>query len=49
MISATHHRMAERDPGDYAAIQRDAVEVRGFEAEVTQLEERWLELADLLG
>ncbi len=49
VISATHHRMAERDPGDYAAIQRDAVEVRGFEAEVTQLEERWLELADLLG
>ena len=48
-IETVHQRMAEHDQGDYEGLQRHTAELRELEAEVTQLEERWLELSELVG
>ncbi|PID97369.1 MAG: ABC transporter ATP-binding protein [Actinomycetales bacterium] len=45
-IETLHQRMAEHDQSDYEGMQRLTDELRGLEAEVAQLEERWLELAE---
>lgn len=48
-IEALHTRMADADPGDYAGLQRLSEKVRAHEAEVAELEDRWLELSEELG
>ena len=43
-IETVHRRLAEHDQSDYDGLQRRTDELRELEAEVAQLEERWLEL-----
>ncbi|WP_449280385.1 ABC-F family ATP-binding cassette domain-containing protein [Leucobacter sp.] len=45
-IEVVHRRLAEHDQSDYEGLQRHADELREMEAEVAQLEERWLELSE---
>ncbi|GMA30475.1 ABC-F family ATP-binding cassette domain-containing protein [Litorihabitans aurantiacus] len=40
-----HVTMAEHDPSDYPGLEKLAGQLREIEAEVTELEERWMELA----
>ncbi|MEN4478249.1 ABC-F family ATP-binding cassette domain-containing protein [Mycolicibacterium cosmeticum] len=49
LIDTAHRRLAEHDQGDYEGLQRLTGELRELEAEVEQLEEKWLELTDQLG
>lgn len=49
LIDTAHHRLAEHDQGDYEGLQRLTGELRELEAEVEQLEEKWLELTEQLG
>ncbi|MFC4554026.1 ABC-F family ATP-binding cassette domain-containing protein [Georgenia faecalis] len=48
-VKAVHRAMAEHDPSDYPGLQRRTDELRALEAEVARLEERWLELSELVG
>ncbi|CAM2808403.1 ABC-F family ATP-binding cassette domain-containing protein [Saccharomonospora xinjiangensis] len=48
-IKAMHQRLAEHDQSDYEGLQRHAGELRELEAEVAELEQRWLELSELVG
>ena len=48
-IATVHRRMAEHDHTDYDGLRRYTDDLRDFEAEVAQLEERWLELSELAG
>ena len=43
--AALHAKMATHDVSDYAGLEALAAQVREIEAEITQLEERWMELA----
>ncbi len=47
-IEALHTKMADADPGDYAGLQRLSEKVQAHEAEVAELEDRWLELSEEL-
>jgi len=47
-IRATHDGLAAHDQSDYVGIGRLTAELQAFEAEVSRLEERWLELSELL-
>jgi ATPase subunit of ABC transporter with duplicated ATPase domains len=49
LIDTAHHRLADHDQGDYEGLQRLTGELRELEAEVEQLEEKWLELTEQLG
>ena len=40
--------MADHDQGDYEGLQRLADNLRAVEDETAELEERWLELSDLI-
>ncbi|MGJ3507408.1 ABC-F family ATP-binding cassette domain-containing protein [Enemella sp. A6] len=48
-IEATHQRLAEHDHSDYEGLQQHTEELRSMEAEVADLEDRWLELSERLG
>ncbi|MEY7973018.1 ABC-F family ATP-binding cassette domain-containing protein [Saccharomonospora xinjiangensis] len=48
-IKTVHQRLAEHDQSDYEGLQRHAGELRELEAEVAELEQRWLELSELVG
>ena len=48
-VTTLHQRMAEHDHADYEGLQGLADQLRVVEAETAELEERWLELSDLLG
>ena len=37
--------MAAHDPSDYPGLEKLAAQLREIQAEVTELEERWMELA----
>ena len=43
-----HQRLADHDHSDYEGLQRHAGELRRLETEVAELEERWLELSELV-
>lgn len=45
-IDAKHHQIAEHDQSDHVGVGRLTAELRGFEAEVAELEVRWLELSE---
>ncbi|WP_144588601.1 ABC-F family ATP-binding cassette domain-containing protein [Brevibacterium casei] len=47
-VKTLHQRMADHDQGDYEGLQRLADSLRAVEDETTELEERWLELSDLI-
>src|SRR5690625_6769997 len=47
-MEALHERMAAHDQADYVGLQELTEELRGLEAENETLEERWLELSELL-
>lgn len=47
-ISALHQRIVEQDHSDYQGMARLAEELRASEAERAALEERWLELSELV-
>jgi hypothetical protein len=47
-IRTQHDAFAAADQSDYALLQRLQAELAGLEAESTQLENRWLELSELL-
>ncbi|WP_324650663.1 ABC-F family ATP-binding cassette domain-containing protein [Georgenia sp. H159] len=48
-IAALHDRMAAHDPNDYGGLAALGEELRGLENQVTELEERWLELSEIAG
>ena len=45
-IAALHEQMAAHDQNDYVGLGRLTAQLTPLEAEVTQLEERWLELSE---
>ncbi|MGC0142790.1 ABC-F family ATP-binding cassette domain-containing protein [Pseudactinotalea sp. Z1732] len=47
-IEAVHQRLADHDQSDYEGLQQHTDKLRELEAEVAQLEERWLELSDVV-
>ncbi|MGF1646691.1 MAG: ABC-F family ATP-binding cassette domain-containing protein [Kineosporiaceae bacterium] len=47
-IDAVHRRLAEHDQSDYVGLQRCTDELRQLQTDVGQLEERWLELSELV-
>ncbi len=48
VIERLHQNLVEHDQSDYSGLQRYGDELREKEAEVDQLEERWLELSEQL-
>ena len=48
-VKTLHRRMAEHEHSDYEGLQRLADQLRAVEGETAELEERWLELSDLIG
>ncbi|WP_163547450.1 ABC-F family ATP-binding cassette domain-containing protein [Candidatus Frankia nodulisporulans] len=48
-MTKLHARMADHDQSDYAGLQKLTGQVRAAERETVELEERWLELSDLIG
>lgn len=47
-VQKTHEQMAEHDQSDYEGLQKIGDDLRQLEAEASDLEERWLELSDVL-
>lgn len=47
-IAALHERMVQHDHADHAGLTALAAELRAIEAEQSALEDRWLELAELV-
>ncbi|WP_314507107.1 ABC-F family ATP-binding cassette domain-containing protein [uncultured Microbacterium sp.] len=48
LIDAAHVRIAEHDQNDYTAVAAQTTALQDLESEVAQLEERWLELSELV-
>lgn len=48
-IDTVHQHLAGHDQSDYEGLQRYTSELSELEADVAQLEERWLELSELVG
>ncbi|HMM48459.1 MAG TPA: ATP-binding cassette domain-containing protein [Miltoncostaeaceae bacterium] len=48
-IQGLHQRMADHDQSDYVGLQELTEELRRFEGETAVLEERWMELSELVG
>jgi len=48
-VNELHQRMAEHDQGDYDGLQQLASSLLSAEHETAELEERWLELTELMG
>jgi len=47
-VDTLHARMAEHDQADYVWLGERTAELRTLEDEVATLEERWLELSELI-
>ena len=47
-VAQMHARMAEHDQSDYVGLRKHADDPRALEAEVAELEDRWLELSEKL-
>jgi len=47
-VRTLHQRMADHEQSDYEGLQRLADKLRAVEAQTAELEERWLELSDLI-
>jgi ATPase subunit of ABC transporter with duplicated ATPase domains len=47
-VSALHEKMAAHDQGDYTGLGTITTEIQALEAQILTLENRWLELEDLL-
>ena len=47
--ASLHSALAAHDQADYVGLQKITDELRAVEAEIEELEERWLELSELLG
>ena len=47
-IAAKHEELAEHDQSDHVGITRLTQELRGLEEDVAGLENRWLELSDVV-
>ena len=47
-VKKLHQRMADHEHGDYEGLQQLAARLRAIEEETAELEERWLELSDLV-
>ena len=47
-VAQVHARMAEHDQSDYVGLRKHADDLRDLEAEVAELEDRWLELSEKL-
>lgn len=47
-VRTLHQHMADHDQGDYEGLQKLADSLRAVEDETIELEERWLELSDLI-
>ena len=48
-IAALQERMAAHDQSDYEGLRRLTERLRELEGETARLEERWLELSELVG
>jgi ATP-binding cassette subfamily F protein uup len=48
LIDAAHVRIAEHDQNDYTGVAAQTTTLQELEGEVSQLEERWLELSELV-
>ncbi|MGN6721260.1 MAG: ATP-binding cassette domain-containing protein, partial [Marmoricola sp.] len=48
LVEKIHHRMAEHDHTDYEGLDRLNDELVAAEGEIAEVEERWLELSELL-
>ncbi|MCV7359842.1 ABC-F family ATP-binding cassette domain-containing protein [Mycolicibacterium fluoranthenivorans] len=48
-IDTAHQRLAEHDQGDFEGLQGLSGKLRDLETEVAELEEKWLELTEMLG
>jgi ATPase subunit of ABC transporter with duplicated ATPase domains len=48
-VEALHQGMADHDQADYEGLRKLADRLRAVEDETTAIEERWLELSELLG
>jgi ATP-binding cassette subfamily F protein uup len=48
LIDAAHVRIAEHDQNDYTGVAAQTTALQELEGEVSQLEERWLELSELV-
>ncbi|MBK8447569.1 MAG: ABC-F family ATP-binding cassette domain-containing protein [Micropruina sp.] len=46
-VATLHQKMAEHDAADYTGLAALDVRVKAAEGEITELEERWLELSEL--
>ena len=46
-VTALHEQLAAHDPADYAGLGSLTEQLRGVEGETADLEDRWLELAEL--
>ena len=47
-IETVHQRLADHDQSDFTGLQKHTEELHALEAEVSQLEERWLEASEIL-
>ena len=47
-VAQVHARMADHDQSDYVGLRKHADDLRALEAEVAELEDRWLELSEKL-
>ena len=48
-IAGLHDKMAAHDQSDYTGLGELTDELRSAQAEVDSLEERWLELSEIVG
>ncbi|GAA1678125.1 ABC-F family ATP-binding cassette domain-containing protein [Microbacterium lacus] len=48
LIDAAHVKIAEHDQNDYTGVAAQTATLRELETEVSELEERWLELSELV-
>jgi ABC transport system ATP-binding/permease protein len=47
-IAAKHRELAEHDQSDHIGITRLTEELRDLEADIAELESRWLQLSEVL-
>ncbi|WP_448059271.1 ABC-F family ATP-binding cassette domain-containing protein [Cellulomonas hominis] len=48
-VATLHERMASHDPGDFAGLSALNADLGALNAEITEQEERWMELAEQVG
>ena len=48
-IAKVHAKMADHDQSDYEGLAKFTAEINDYQSQIDELEERWLELSELLG